>query len=114
MVEEVMLKQMKCTSDWEVYDPAASVVCSCVCIEEYTGFNTGYGTNGYSQMGFNGYGYNNSYTNGYSNMGYSRTDISGKNFHFFIFFFKILSHLNFPILKKKVGLRLTASFVSTS
>ena len=79
MVEEVMLKQMKCTTDWEVYDPTASVMCSCVCIEEYSGsYNTGYGTNGYSQMGFNGYGYNNAYNNGYSNMGYSRTDISGK------------------------------------
>ncbi|XP_053404660.1 fibronectin type-III domain-containing protein 3A-like isoform X3 [Mercenaria mercenaria] len=77
MVEEVMLKQMKCTTDWEVYDPTASVMCSCVCIEEYSGYNTGYGTNGYSQMGFNGYGYNNAYTNGYTNMGYSRTDISG-------------------------------------
>lgn len=85
MVEELMFKQMKCTSDLDVYDPPIpSMVCS-VCIEniEYSGFNAGYGTNGYSQMGYNGYGYNNVYSNGYTNVGYSRTDITGNSYFLF-------------------------------
>lgn len=76
---------MKCTADWELYDPQASVMCS-VCIEEYSGFNNGYGSNGYTQMGYTGYGFNNnSYTNGYINMGYNGTEVSGKYCSVFCF-----------------------------
>ena len=78
-----MMKPMKCTTDWEVYDPTASVMCS-VCIEEYSGYSNGYGSNGYSQMGYtsstSGYGFNNnnSYSNGYINMGYNGSEGSGR------------------------------------
>ena len=73
-----MMKQMKCTADWDAYDPPPTVMCS-VCIEEYTGYAPGYGTNGYSQTGYKGYGYNNNmYSNGYNNMGYNRGDMTGK------------------------------------
>lgn len=71
---------MKCTTDWEVYDPTACVMCS-VSIEEYSGYNSNYGSNGYSPMGYSGYGFNNSsYGNGYINMGYNGNDGSGKMF----------------------------------
>ncbi|XP_052782735.1 fibronectin type-III domain-containing protein 3A-like isoform X3 [Mya arenaria] len=70
--------EMKCTTDWETYDQNSPVMCS-VCIEEYSGYTTGYSSNGYTQYnGYSGYGYNNGmYSNGYANVGYNRTDMSG-------------------------------------
>jgi len=71
---------MKCTSDWDMYEQAASSVMCSVCIEEYAGY-PGYSSNGYTQYGgYAGYGYNNGmYANGYSNMGYSQSDMAGKD-----------------------------------